>query len=70
LKRIYCAGVFHNMVLVVIALIFLLLNPIFIRYFYTEAATVYRVAKVNQFLSMKILQIFRLYFILLGFTNS
>ena len=46
-KRIYCAGVFHNMVLVVIALIFLLLNPIFLRYFYTEAATVYRVAKVK-----------------------
>ncbi|CAF1571222.1 unnamed protein product [Adineta ricciae] len=43
--RIYCAGVFHNMVLVLIALIFLLLNPIFLRYFYTEAATVYRVSK-------------------------
>ncbi|CAF1233906.1 unnamed protein product [Adineta steineri] len=43
--RIYCAGVFHNMVLVVIALIFLVFNPIFLRYFYTEGATVYRVAK-------------------------
>ncbi|CAF0955691.1 unnamed protein product [Rotaria magnacalcarata] len=43
--RIYCAGVFHNMVLVIIAVIFLLLNPLFLRYFYTEAATVYRVAK-------------------------
>ncbi|CAF3695094.1 unnamed protein product [Rotaria sordida] len=43
--RIYCAGVFHNMILVAIAVIFLLLNPMFLRYFYTEAATVYRVAK-------------------------
>jgi S2P endopeptidase len=45
--RIYCAGVFHNMVLVVIALIFLLLNPIFIRYFYTEAATLSN--RIHQF---------------------
>ncbi|CAF3506146.1 unnamed protein product [Rotaria sp. Silwood1] len=43
--RIYCAGVFHNMILVAIAVVFLLWNPIFLRYFYTEAATVSRVAK-------------------------
>ncbi|CAF0824980.1 unnamed protein product [Rotaria sordida] len=43
--RIYCAGVFHNMVLVLIALIFLLINPFIIRHFYIEAATVYRVSK-------------------------
>ena len=47
-QRIYCAGVFHNMVLVLLALIFLLINPIFIRSFYTEAAVVSRVAKVNR----------------------
>ena len=45
--RIYCAGVFHNMVLVVLALIYLLLSPIFLRYFYTEAAFVSRVSKVR-----------------------
>lgn len=46
-RRIYCAGVFHNMVLVLVALIYLLLNPFFLRYFYTEAAIVSRVAKVK-----------------------
>ncbi|CAF2759839.1 unnamed protein product [Rotaria sp. Silwood2] len=43
--RIYCAGVFHNMVLVLIAVIFLLINPFIINHFYIEAATVYRVSK-------------------------
>ncbi|CAF1154547.1 unnamed protein product [Rotaria sp. Silwood1] len=43
--RIYCAGVFHNMVLVLIALIFLLINPFIIQHLYIEAATVYRVSK-------------------------
>ncbi|CAF1538868.1 unnamed protein product, partial [Didymodactylos carnosus] len=37
--RIYCAGVFHNMVLVAIALIFLLINPLIMKHLYTEAAT-------------------------------
>ncbi|CAF3644359.1 unnamed protein product [Rotaria sp. Silwood1] len=44
-SAIYCAGVFHNMVLVLIALIFLLINPFIIQHLYIEAATVYRVSK-------------------------
>jgi hypothetical protein len=49
--RIYCAGVFHNMVLVVLAVVYLALNPIFLRYFYIEAAIVSRVAQVRGILA-------------------
>ncbi|CAF1368829.1 unnamed protein product, partial [Didymodactylos carnosus] len=45
--RIYCAGVFHNMVLVAIALIFLLINPLIMKHLYTEAATVYSVSNYS-----------------------
>jgi len=57
------------MVLVVIALLFLLFNPIFIRYFYTEAATVSRVAKVNYF-NDEIFMWFTLILFFLGFAYS
>ncbi|CAF1047392.1 unnamed protein product [Adineta ricciae] len=43
--RIYCAGVYHNLVLVLFALGFLLMNPFFVRNFYTETAMVSRVVK-------------------------
>ncbi|UJR22518.1 hypothetical protein I4U23_025568 [Adineta vaga] len=50
--RIYCAGVFHNMVLVLFAVLFLLIHPIFLRNFYTETAMVSRVSKESPLSSL------------------
>ncbi|CAF3510994.1 unnamed protein product [Adineta steineri] len=43
--RIYCAGIFHNIVLVLVAVAFLLIHPIFLRHFFIETATVSHIAK-------------------------
>ena len=45
-SRIYCAGVFHNIILVAMAILFLFVHPFFLRRFYMETASVYRVSKV------------------------
>lgn len=45
--RIYCAGVFHNIVLVLVAVGFLLINPLLLRYFYIETASVSHVSEVD-----------------------
>ncbi|CAF2048445.1 unnamed protein product [Rotaria magnacalcarata] len=50
--RIYCAGVFHNMVLVVVAVVFLLIQPFILRHFYIETASVARISKDSPIYSL------------------
>jgi len=43
--RIFCAGIFHNIVLVFLSFVILLVHPVFLRTFYIEVANVHHVAQ-------------------------